>query len=515
MIQRPPATWLLGALACVALAAAGLVFSGPAYLGYHGAELYGHAWVQWWHGEALPAWPAGTELAHGASHWPVIDPLPTFLGAALGRALGYAAAWNLLAMASVGGAFMGGAALAKRWKGDPWVGGTVLALGPALAGSLASGLTEDWALGLLAGALALLSGKEHKELALGGVLLGLCIWCGLYLALVGAGIALLLGVWRIAQDRKAWRGQVLAGGLASVLASPALWLQGSRLSGEGHRAGNVLAQVEPLWQFNPWKGADLASFWVPGSPDLAADALVRMHPAYLGFGVLALAIWGGKSRWWVPTLAWVVLSTGEQLRWAGAPLNVSNPFVLALQSLPLTGLLNHYGRLLLGAQLGLAVLAARGAMRAPKHVRWALPLILLVELTWVSPAIWPLPVTSAPQATLLQDLDPPLPTGALLTVPVAGPGVHLQQPLFEQRLHGWPVAASPNRPGAPGAVTQTQTGRWLAGPKAQAPTDLDLRELKTAGVSAIFVRTSHIDWVETGLGKPDQQGPGGALYKIE
>ena len=335
------------------------------------------------------------------------------------------------------------------------------------------------------------------------------------MALVGAGIALLLGVWRIAQDRKAWRGQVLAGGLASVLASPALWLQGSRLSGEGHRAGNVLAQVEPLWQFNPWKGADLASFWVPGSPDLAADALVRMHPAYLGFGVLALAIWGGKSRWWVPTLAWVVLSTGEQLRWAGAPLNVSNPFVLALQSLPLTGLLNHYGRLLLGAQLGLAVLAARGAMRAPKHVRWALPLILLVELTWVSPAIWPLPVTSAPQATLLQDLDPPLPTGALLTVPVAGPGVHLQQPLFEQRLHGWPVAASPNRPGAPGAVTQTQTGRWLAGPKAQAPTDLDLRELKKAGVSAIFVRTSHIDWVETGLGKPDQQGPGGALYKIE
>ena len=46
-------------------------------------------------------------------------------------------------------------------------------------------------------------------------------------------------------------------------------------------------------------------------------------------------------------------------------------------------------------------------------------------------------------------------------------------------------------------------------------TVMDLRELKKAGVSAIFVRTSHIDWVETGLGKPDQQGPGGALYKIE
>ncbi len=513
--SRAPATWLLGALACVALAAAGLVFSGPAYLGYHGAELYGHAWVQWWHGEALPAWPQGTELAHGAKSWPVIDPLPTFLGASLGRILGYAAAWNALAMASVGGAFLGGAALAKRWKGDPWVGGAVLALGPALAGSLASGLTEDWALGLLAGALALLSGKGNRELALGGVLLGLCVWCGLYLALIGAGLALLLGIWRIVQDRAAWKGQLLAGGIASGMALPALWLQGSRLGGEGHRAGNALSQVEPLWQLNPWKGADLASFWTPGAPELAADTLIRMHPAYLGFGVILLAIWGGKSRWWVPAIACVVLSTGLDLRWAGTPLKLSNPFVMALQALPFTELLNHYGRLLLGAQIALAVLAARGAMKAPVRFRWVLPLLLILELTWVSPAIWPLPITSAPQALVLQDLASEAPTGEVLTVPVAGPGVHLQQPMFEQRLHGWPVAASPNRPGAPGAVTQTQTGHWLAGPKVDPPADLDLAELKKAGVKLIFVRPSHIEWVERGLGKPDLQGQGGALYKIE
>ena len=512
---RAPATWLLGALACVALAAAGLVFSGPAYLGYHGAELYGHAWVQWWHGQALPDWPEGTQLAHGARSWPVIDPLPTFLGAALGRILGYAAAWNLLAMASVGGAFLGGAALAKRWKGDPWVGGTVLAFGPALAGSLASGLTEDWALGLLAGALALLSGEKHREVALGGVLLGLCVWCGLYLALIGAGLALLLGIWRIAQDRQAWKGQLLAGGIAGLIALPALWLQGSRLGGEGHRAGQVLTQVEPLWQLNPWKGADLASFWVPGSPELAADTLVRMHPAYLGFGVIALAVWGGKSRWWIPALVCVALSTGLDLRWAGEPLKLSNPLVMALQALPFTELLNHYARLLLGAQIALAVLAARGAMKAPERLRWALPLLLVVELTWVSPAQWPLPITSAPQARVLHDLADEVPTGELLTVPVAGPGVHLQQALFEQRLHGWPVAASPNRPGAPGAVTQTQAGRWLAGPMVDPPAGMEIQDLKKAGVRVIFVRSSHLDWAMKGLGEPDQQGEGGALYRIE
>lgn len=515
MSRSNPATWLLGALACVALASAALVFSGPAYLGYHGAELYGHAWVQWWHGEALPAWPRGTELAHGATNWPVIDPLPTFLGAAIGRILGYAAAWNLLAMTSVGGAFLGGAALAKRWEGDPWVGGAVLALGPALAGSLASGLTEDWALGLLAGALALLSGREKRELALGGLLLGLCVWCGLYLALIGASLALLLGIWRIAEDRGAWRGQALAGGIAGALALPALWLQGSRLGGQGHRAGEVLSQVEPMWQLNPWKGADLASFWVPGSPELAADALIRMHPAYLGFGVLALAIVGGRSRWWVPALACAVLSTGESLRWAGSPLNLSNPFVLGLQALPLTDLLNHYGRLLLGAQLALAVLAARGAVKVPERFRWVLPLLLVVELTWVSPAIWPLPITPAPQATVLQSLASEVPSGELLTVPVAGPGVHLQQPLFEQRLHGWPLAASPNRPGAPGAVNQTQAGHWLAGPKVSPPPDLKIEELKRAGVRVVFVRPSHLEWAITGLGAPDHQDEGGAIYKIE
>ncbi len=514
-LSRTPATWLLGALACTALAAAALVFSGPAYLGYHGAELYGHAWVQWWHGEALPAWPAGTELAHGASNWPVIDPLPTLMGAALGRLLGYAAAWNAMAMLSVGGAFMGGAALAKRWEGDPWVGGVVAALGPALAGSLASGLTEDWALGLLALALALLSGTKRWELAVGGLLLGLCVWCGLYLALMGAAMALVLGVWRIATNRSAWTDQVIAGGLAGALALPALWLQGSRLSGEGHRAGNVLNQIEPLWQLNPWKGADLASFWMPGAPDLSADPMIRMHPAYLGFGVLALALWGGKSRWWVIAVTSIVLSTGEHLRWAGAPLNLANPVVLGLQALPFTDLLNHYGRLLLAAQLALAVLAARGAMKAPERFRWILPLLLVVELTWVSPAPWPLPITPAPQSAVLQDLANEAPLGEVLTVPVAGPGVHFQKPLFEQRLHGWPVSASPNRPGAPGGVTQDPTGRWLAGPKVAPPAELDPATLRRAGVGAIYVRQSHVDWAIRGLGAPDQEDEGGALFKIE
>ena len=62
-------------LALLVAALAGLRLVGtPGLLGYGGAEVYGHAWVQGWHAAALPAWPAGTDLAEGTAIWPVSDP---------------------------------------------------------------------------------------------------------------------------------------------------------------------------------------------------------------------------------------------------------------------------------------------------------------------------------------------------------------------------------------------------------------------------------------------------------
>ena len=74
-MHRVPWDLLLGATLAMALVGAGLFTAqSPALLGFEGGELWGHAWTQWWHGEALPAWPAGTPLATGSSDWPVIDP---------------------------------------------------------------------------------------------------------------------------------------------------------------------------------------------------------------------------------------------------------------------------------------------------------------------------------------------------------------------------------------------------------------------------------------------------------
>ena len=94
----------------------------PGLLGTSGGEVYGHAWVQWWHGAALPAWPAGTERVQGATSWPVIDPLPTALAAGAGRLLGVVAGYNLWLLLAVPLAFWGGWRLARREEGDPWTG---------------------------------------------------------------------------------------------------------------------------------------------------------------------------------------------------------------------------------------------------------------------------------------------------------------------------------------------------------------------------------------------------------
>ena len=84
---------LLAAIVVLLLVGARLT-TGPGLLASPGGEVYGHAWVQWWHSEALPGWPAGTDLVEGAASWPVIDPLPTLLAAGIGRIAGLVVGYN-------------------------------------------------------------------------------------------------------------------------------------------------------------------------------------------------------------------------------------------------------------------------------------------------------------------------------------------------------------------------------------------------------------------------------------
>lgn len=487
-------------------------------LGAPGAEVFGHAWVQWWHAEALPDWPSGPgALLLQPRPWPVIDPLPTLFAAALTRLSGSVVGWNALVLGGVMLAFAGGASLARRVDGDPVIGGLALALAPSLMGSAASGLTEDLAIGLAALSLSRLGAEDPKRSAQAGLFLGLLAWCGPLIAWATGLAALGLGIALLIRDRSRWKGLIASAALTVVIALPAALLQGARLGGGGHRGGDVIARTEPLWRLNPWQGVDLASLLMPGPMD-PGDALVRMHPGYLGLSLLALALLGGWSRWWPVLGVAILLAPGPQLSWMGEPLGLGNPAAALLDIVPMGGLVNHHGRLLLVGAVALAALASRGAAKMPRKWRLFVGGLVAMDLVALSPVPAILPVTSiAPLSVYdcesgqcVDDLSP----GGLLELPAAGPGVHFQRPLLQQMHHHRPILADPNRPGLPAHVVQNESGRWLASLAFPDPAPTPAIFEAPSGVAVIVVRAPFISACAAVLGPPDVERPGSAAWDV-
>ncbi len=518
----PAATLLLLMAAAVPLLRGG---SSP-LLAWRGAEVWGHAWTWWWHGQALPAWPAGTDLATNTADWPVIDPLTAFLGAALSRTLGVVAAWNLLALAALAGAFTGGWWLARRVGGSGLVGGLVLAMGPIVTGSLSSGLSEDLAVGLLAVAVGLVVVPRPTwswSLATGASL-GLLAWCGPYLAWLGAITATGAGLAHTLRQPRGFPRWLLAAIIATMLALPPLLNLGERaIHGTGHQRGSPAERVEPLWQLNPWGSADLASFVTPGPAPLPEDAVVRLHPGYLGLAVLALALVGGRSRWWALLVATLLVAPGEQLDCLGHGTGISNPFAHALDLLPGGARLNHHARLLLLGQVALAALAALGVRRLgrrlgrPALVVGLAALLVALDYGLLGPVGWPLPVAEARAPDVLTELEE-LPPGGLLWLPSSGPGISPQRALLDQRVHRRPLPIDPNRPGPPTWLPRSVLGGWLAsigrGPGFPPPPERDLGPILERGVSVLAVASPWDAQVAEQLGPPDVQGEDGAAWDL-
>jgi hypothetical protein len=449
-------------------------------------------------------------LARGTESWPVIDPLTTALAAGLGRVLGWTAAWNVIVLGGVALAFAGGAALAHRLDGDPWVGGTVLALGPIFLGSLGSGLTEDAGLGLIALALALLMDPSPRRTLAGGALLGVAAWCGLVLAWFGALAAVVVCLPELRQAER--RAPIIgAAALAMLLVLPAGLMQGPRLGGQGHRHGDPPEVHEPLWQVNPWRQADIASFFVPGRAPLQPGDLVRLHPVYLGWIPLLLALKGGRkggrSRWWLLLGGAAVAATGSRLFLAGQPLGLPGPGGWILDRLPFGDLVNHHARAMLVGQIALAVLAARGARAWGRVPGAVLAGGVALELALLSPVGLPLPVTPAAVPEVFANLPPG--TGGVLTVPIGGPGVHFQRPLYEQRSHGRPIPVDPNRPGTPFRVFEA----GLRGEEID-PEEARFELRKLGGIELVIARPGYELLVEAILGPPDTVTATGAIWDL-
>lgn len=411
-------------------------------VGSPGAETMGHAWVQAWASAGWPAWPLGTELAAGASSWPVIDPLPTWIVGGLARLVGNTLAWNLLVATGIVVAAVGGGRLAKAAGGAPLFGAIAVPLMPIYLGSLTSGLTEDAMIGLVA--LALAAAIEGRWLR-AGAWCGLAAWCGLYLgwmAVVGVGVVGL----RAANPAEMLRsGRRMVGG--------ALLAAGLTLGAVAPFAGQIRAAAvtrpsppphEEFWRVNPWRGADLASFVVPGKVSLDG-AVLREHPVYLGFATLGLAALGGTPAGWVAVAVCGLAATGDDLVLAGTPLGIHNPAADVLHSMPFGDRFRNHARLMLLGQLVLVAMASRGALRLKVRHR-GLPLlaavVVVAEVALASPARITLPGTSASSPAIYAALS-----RAPAELPVRVVGAHNpQQPLFDQRAHGRRLLNNPNRP---------------------------------------------------------------------
>lgn len=505
-----PRCRLLLALAVAAFVGLRLVWA-PGLLASPAGEVWGHAWVQWWHAEALPAWPdsTGPWLAQDKP-WAVVDPLPTALSAVVGRLLGAVVGYDLWVLLAVALAVVGGSRLAERAGGDPVVGGVALGLAPSFLGAAASGLTEDLAVGLAALALADLGHADPRRGWRAGLWLGLLAGCGLVLAWATGLACLGLGLALAVRDRQRLRGLVPAGVVALVGAGLAALAQGDRLAGRGHRLGAVHEHAEPLWRLNPTRGVDLASFFVPGRMD-PGEALVRMHPGYLGLSVVALALFAGRSRWWALAVAAVLVAPGERLRALGQPLGLCNPAAWLVDLLPFGSLVNHHGRLLVLGAVALAALAARGARRRFSDRAPWLALVVGLDLALLSPVPVPLPTASVAVPDVFARLDA-LPPGPLLVLPAGGPGIHPQRPLFDQRVHRRALLRDPNVPGLPLELRDAPGGDWLGslGQPRRAPVPDGW--VWPEDVVVIVVLGESVAEVESVLGTPDVVGADGAAW---
>jgi len=334
---------------------------------------------------------------------------------------------------------------------------------------------------------------------------------------MGALLALGAGIPAVVR-RPRHAGRWLAAALVAVaLAAPAVALLGPRAwGGSPVEAGQRIEGPEPLWQLNPWDGADLVSFVSPGPVTPPPQAVVRLHPAYLGIAALALALAGGRSRWWWVLAATLLVAPGLRLRAMGTPLGLTNPAALLVDWLPLGDRIHHHGRLLLLGQVALAVLAARGGLRLGRWSRALVPIAagaVLLDYALLSPLAWPLPVCDASAPDVLARIGTLTP-GPMVWLPAAGPGIHPQRALLDQRVHRRPLLVNPDRPGPPEALTDT--GRWVASGRdpwigTHRP---DLCSLSSEPWTVIAATPSEVERLAPVLGSPPVTGRDGGAWDV-
>ena len=223
-----------------------------------------------------------------------------------------------------------------------------------------------------------------------------------------------------------------------------------------------------------------------------------IHCAYVGWSVLLLSAVGWRRR---KALRWLggvalgtaLLSLGPVLVSEGQPLlfadqrGVPLPYFL-LEALPGFSALSLLYRLGQGVSLALALLAGAGLIalvEGKRSTQWLLIVVVLFEFRFVAPTAGLPHFSDASESDVFTELAR-APDGAVMNFPVVGG----RRYLFEQTLHGKPLAASLNFPNNPAA----QRGWETIDHALRAKDDTDVvsaigREMKALGLRYLVVHS--------------------------
>ncbi len=456
--------------------------------GFDGRDSFQHVWYQWWMKETLlelGVWP--NQISHlyypqGASH-PVLalHPFVPLFFLPITLLSGPLVSYNVAFLATFVLSGLTGYLLCRYLTGNVWagiIGGLIFAFHPNRFGHAAAGhllLTTNYLLPLYALSLLILLRRPSMKMA---------VWHGIVTGLlalaqpthIGYGIIPIFLVIVIAElfipnigsgqknsplwgARGAWLLISLV--LALLIFFPFAWptLAESQQGNLDYltpdnlteHATDLLAFVLPS-PFNPI----LSSLGlVPAFGETIIDGFRDLeeqlaYPGLIAFGLMGVAVWQRwreARRWLILALGSALLSLGPLLKIAGEVTPIWLPYQALLQ-LPFFSWSRTPGRLNMTVMLGVAVLAAFGAawlFQQLKASRSTSSIVLTAGLSILIIAeylvIFPFPTeirssSSYYHTTLAQQpFD-----GGLLSLPATGSRRASNYAMFDQTVHGWPLA---------------------------------------------------------------------------
>jgi hypothetical protein len=444
-----------------------LPYFSTAAIGGADTDALKHVWTQWWVVHRLlqdGAIPMQATLIHHPTGGPffALDTVNALIGLPLRAFMGPVATYNVVLLLDLILAAWAAVMLSRHIGADPWpsalVGVAWSACAWTLAFPLGSGVSETamfFPIPLILLMALKMTGQRGWDAPIAFALLfalqGLGCWS--HGITTGVIIAMGLGFWLV---QRPWnwtretryrldRQVVLRWAVAIVLLLLLMLPAYLAISGTVHDVDAVKTRYLSLFPSNPISplavpeanAFTIADFFLPGAWGLrVSDAGPErlMYSGYLGWLSIALGVFAWRKgqrsdriiAW--GTLLLLVLALGprvflDQGRSIGG---VPNPFYLGFYyGFPLFNTTIHsVDRLVIGAQLGVALLAARGLTIALKsrvsggrRLAFAAAVGVLLEAMVASPAPWPVPMVMAtphPSAVAIGAIPG---TGAVLDLP--------------------------------------------------------------------------------------------------